>query len=63
MGAVVAEFVTVMTTLFTFIKTNFVPATVADITILHVAIWTPTTICLTALVGGFVRSWFARGKK
>lgn len=60
MALLVAEFVAVITTLYGFVEGNLVPADVASINIIHVAIWTPVTIGLITLVVSMVKGFWAR---
>ncbi|MBX0331163.1 hypothetical protein K2Z83_26290 [Oscillochloris sp. ZM17-4] len=64
MTALVQAFVDIVGILFTFVETYMVPATAADITIIHVAIWTPVIIGLITLTVGFVKGlWSRRGRR
>lgn len=63
MTALVQLFVDIVGILFTFVNTYMVPATVADVTIIHVAIWTPVIIGLITLTVGFVKRLWARGRR
>jgi hypothetical protein len=61
MAALVGEFVAVITTLYTFVSTNLIPADVASVNIIHVAIWTPVTIGLiNGVVAMIKRFWSSR---
>ncbi|PDW00978.1 hypothetical protein [Candidatus Chloroploca asiatica] len=60
MVALVQVFVDVMGALLTFVITYLIPDEVADVTILHVAIWTPVTIGLAGMVIGFVKKMWGR---
>jgi uncharacterized membrane protein YvlD (DUF360 family) len=60
MAAIFAEFVAVVTTLFTFVSTNLIPADVASINIIHAAIWTPVAISLINQVVRMVKGFWAK---
>jgi hypothetical protein len=62
MVALVQVFVDVVGVLWTFVNTYMVPATVADVTIIHVAIWTPVIIGLLTMVSMFIKSLWGRKK-
>lgn len=62
MGAMVQIFIDVITVLWTFVSSYLIPATVADINLIHVAIWTPVVIGLLSMVVGFAKSMWARRK-
>lgn len=61
MAALVTEFVAVLTVLFTFVQDNLIPADVASVNIIHVAIWLPVVIGLVIMTIGMVKSFWARG--
>jgi len=63
MVAMVQIFIDVITILWTFVQTYLIPATVADINIIHVAIWTPVVIGLLSMVISFGKGMWSRGKK
>lgn len=64
MSALVSEFITIIGLFWTFMQTYLVPATVADINIIHVAIWVPVMLgLLTGTIGTIKGMWSRRGKK
>jgi len=60
MVALVQVFLDVIGVLFTFVQTYLIPANVAGVTILHVAIWTPVVIGLAGLTVSFVKRMWSR---
>lgn len=64
MAAIVAALVTLIGTFVTFVQDYLIPATAADINLIHVAIWTPVVLGLLSLTGGFLKGmWARRGRK
>lgn len=61
MVTLVQTFVDVIGVLITFVTTYLVPADVASITILHIAIWTPVVLGLLTLTIGMLRGMWSRG--
>lgn len=62
MAAMIQIFIDVITILWTFVQNYLIPTTVADINLIHVAIWTPVVIGLLTMVIGFAKSMWARRK-
>lgn len=63
MAALITEFLTIVTALLTFVQDTLVPADVASITLIHVAIWTPVVIGFVGLVVNMLKGmWARRGK-
>jgi hypothetical protein len=60
MTALVQVFLDVIGALLTFITTYLIPAEAADVTILHVAIWTPVVVGLAGLTVSFVKRMWSR---
>lgn len=60
MTALVQVFLDVIGALLTFVQTYLIPADVAGVTILHVAIWTPVVIGLAGLTVSFVKRMWSR---
>lgn len=60
MTALVQVFLDVIGALLTFVQTYLIPTTVAGVTILHVAIWTPVVIGLAGLTVSFVKRMWSR---
>ena len=58
MAALVQVFIDVLEILVTFVLDYLVPAAAADVTILHVAIWTPVIIGLVSLTVGMFKGMF-----
>lgn len=60
MSDLIQVFIDVVTALYTFVSTNLIPATAADVNIIHVAIWTPVVIGLIKLVVSMIKGFWAR---
>lgn len=60
MTALVQVFIDIVGALLTFITTYLIPDAVADVTILHVAIWTPVVLGLAGMTVSFVKRMWSR---
>lgn len=63
MVALVQVFLDVIAALLTFVQGNLIPAAVADVNIIHVAIWTPVVLGLAAGVVAFLKRMWSRGRR
>ncbi|HEU4323289.1 MAG TPA: hypothetical protein VFS21_09060 [Roseiflexaceae bacterium] len=56
-------FLNILTLLINFVMDTLVPPSIAEVNIIHVAIWLPVTIGLLSLVIALVRGfWSRRGR-
>lgn len=60
MAAVVQAILDAILPIWTWVTTNFVPATAADVTLVHVALWSPF---IMGLVFGFLSMVMRRGRR
>ncbi len=56
-------FLNILTLLISFVMDTLVPPSIAEVNIIHIAIWLPVTIGLLTMVVGLVRGfWNRRGR-
>jgi hypothetical protein len=60
MAAVIAALLDGLTQIWTWVTTTFVPAAAADVTLVHLAMWSGF---LLAVAGGFLGLVMRRGKR
>ena len=63
MGLLVAEFLVILALIFDFVVAIIVPADVASITLVHVAIWVPITLGLATLAITFFRKTWGGNRR
>jgi len=63
MTAMFQVFVDIISLLWTFVQTYLIPASVSNVNIIHVAIWTPVTIGILNQVVNFGKGMWRGGKK